>query len=285
MWISKFSLVPRHIQQSPLGYLWDALSIELGADGKIVGELPDALKSHISSQIETTLKTKERELSDKAFNEGFAKGNAKKAEELKPHLVDPVERERLKTLEKELEDRKIADLERDKKFEEAKEIRDKRHQDELRTKDEAITKRDGKLRNGARSEIKAAAMKFGAREESLNELAILLGGEVDFDDQLEPFVKGADGKPAVDAKGQPVTIEGRVRAYLDANRHHVKGPGGAGGGATGGASFEHLSDAVQSAQAKADAAEKAFNANPRNNDLLIAMQTANTELAKAKAKG
>jgi hypothetical protein len=52
------------------------------------------------------VKTKEntgKGLSDKAFNEGFQKGNAKKAEELKPHLVDPAERERLKTLEKENE--------------------------------------------------------------------------------------------------------------------------------------------------------------------------------------
>lgn len=261
------------------------LNIEVGDDGKITGELPDALKSHISSQLEISLKAKERELSDKAFNEGFAKGNAKKAEELKPHLVDPAERERLKTLEKENEAMKIADLERDKKYEEANKIREERHAKELAAGQEAISKRDGKLRNGARSEIKAAALKYGARDESLNELAILLGGEVDFDDQLEPFVKGADGKPAVDAKGQPVTIEGRVRAYLDANRHHVKGPGGVGGGAGGGASFDHLSDAVVAAQAKRDAAQKVFDANPRSNDLLLALHAAEQELTKAKAKG
>lgn len=258
------------------------LSIDVGDDGKI-GELPEALKTHLAAQIETTLKAKEKELSDRAFNEGFQKGNAKKAEELKPHLVDPAERERLKTLEKENEAMKIADLEREKKYEEANKIREDRHAKELAEKNEAIAKREGKLRSGAKSEIKAAALKYGARDESLNELAILLGGEIDFDDQLEPFIKGADGKPAVDAKGQPLTIEGRVRAYLDANRHHVKAPGGSGGGARGGASFDSLSDAARDAQSKVDDAEKRLKENPRDNQAITDLHEASKALARAKA--
>lgn len=260
------------------------LEIEIGDDGK-VGELPDAIKAHIGTLVDTTLKTKEKELSDKAFNEGFQKGNAKKAAELKDHLVDPAERERLKTLEKENEQLKIAELEREKKYDEAQKIREERHAKDLKDKDEAILRRDGKLRGGVKSEIKAAALKFGARDESLTELAILLGGEIDFDDQLEPFVKGADGKPAVDSKNQPLTIEGRVRQYLDANRHHVKGPGGTGGGARGGASLDHLSDAVQAAQTAVDEAQKALTADPRNNDKLMALHEAEKKLKSAKAKG
>lgn len=261
------------------------LNIEISDDGKVTGELPDALKGVIQTQIDTTLKAKEKELSDKAFNEGFQKGNAKKAEELKPHLVDPAERERLKTLEKENEQMKISELERDKKYEEANKIRDDRHAKELREKDEAIQARHGKLRGGVLSEIKAAALKYGARDESLAELAAILGGEVDFNDQLDPYVKGADGKPAVDAKGQPLTIEGRVRQYLDSHRHHVKAPGGAGGGAPGGASFDNLSDDVVAAQAKVDAAEKALRADPRNNALVTDLHAAQQALLRAKAKG
>lgn len=257
------------------------LQIEVGDDGKIAGDLPDALKTHVQAQIDATRK----EVSQKAFDEGFQKGNAKKADELKPHLIDPAERERLKTLEQENEKLKIADLERDKKYEEANKIREDRHNKELAEKNEAITKREGKLRGGVKSEIKAAALKYGARDESLEELASILGGEIHFDDQLEPFVKGADGKPAVDSKNQPLTIEGRVRAYLDSHRHHIKGPGGVGGGAPGGASLDNLSDAVVAAQAKVDEAKKAFDANPRSNDLLIALHNAEQQLVKAKPKG
>jgi len=283
MWIPRLSLVPWPIRQSPWGYLWDAVQIELGADGKITGELPDALKALIGTQVAETLKTKEKELSDKAFNEGFQKGNAKKAEELKPHLMDPAERERVKTLEKELEDRKIADLEQGKKYEEAGKIRDERHAKEIAEKNEAIAKRESKLRSGARSEIKAAALKYGARDESLDELAAILGGEIDFDEHLDPFVKDANGKPAVDAKNQPMTIEGRVRAYLDSHRHHVKGSEGQGGGARGGASFDNLSDDVQAAQTKVAAAEKALADDPRNNTLLLDLHKAQQELNRAKS--
>lgn len=262
-----------------------ALQIEIGEDGRIAGDLPDALKTLIQSQTEAAKDALKKEITQQAFNEGFAKGNAKKAEELKPLIVDPAERERMKTLEKELEDRKIADLEQARKYEEAAKIREERFQKELREKDEAIQVRHTKLQAGARAEVKAAALKYGAREESLDELASILGGEIDFDDQLDPFVKGTDGKPAVDAKGQRLSIEGRVRSYLDSHRHHIKGPGGVGGGAPGGASLDNLSDAVVAAQAKVEAAQKAYDASPRDNNLLVALHRAQQELAKAKTKG
>lgn len=257
------------------------LNIEVDDKGQIVGELPDALKTHIGTAIDTTLKTKEKELSDRAFNEGFAKGNAKKADELRPHIIDPAERERMKTLEKELEDRKIADLERDKKYEEANAIREKRYQDELSKKDEAIGLRESKLKAGARSEIKAAALKFGARDESLDELASILAGEIHFDEKLDPIVMGTDGKAAVDAKGQPLTIEGRVRAYLDSHRHHVKGQEGHGGGAGRGATFDNLSDDARAAQEKVAAAEKALAENPRSDAAVLDLHNAQQALNRA----
>jgi hypothetical protein len=261
------------------------LNIEVGEDGKIAGDLPDPLKAHLQSQIDAEASKRAKEASDKAFNEGFAKGNAKKAEELRPYIVDPAEKERAKSLEQELEKLKIADLERDKKYEEANKIREERHAKDLSEAADRVKTRDGKLRQFVGSEVKQAAMKYGAREDALDHIARLVGGEIDFDENLEPYIKGADGKPAVDAKGQQLTVEGRVRQFLDSNRFYVKGPGGVGGGAPGGASLDNLSDAVAAAQAKVDAAKKTFEADTRNNDALLALHRAEQELAKARNKG
>ncbi len=262
-----------------------ALSIEIGDDGKIAGDLPDALKTHLQTQIDTEASKRAKEASDRAFNEGFAKGNAKKAEELRPYMQDPAERERAKSVEQELEKLKIADLERNKQYEDANRIREERHTKDLAEASDRVKTRDGKLRQFVGSEVKQAAMKFGAREDALDHIARLVGGEIDFDENLEPFIKGTDGKPAVDAKGQLLTVEGRVRQFLDSNRFYVKGPGGVGGSAPGGASFDNLSDAVVTAQAKVDAAQKALAANMRDNNALLALHQAEQELAKAKNKG
>jgi hypothetical protein len=262
-----------------------ALSIDISEDGKIAGELPEALKTALDAQIQAQLKAAKAEIHQTAFNEGFAKGNAKKADELRPLIADPAEKERLKTLEQENEKLKIAELERQKNYEEANRLREERYQKDLREKDEAITKRQARLRDGAIAKIEAAATKFGARDESLGELSLILGGEIDFDADLAPFVKGRDGQPAVDAKGQPLTIEGRVRQYLDANRHHLKGPGGSGGGAKGGASFDSLSDAVSAAQARFNEAQKALQQNPSDNAAVLELRNASKALAEAKAKG
>lgn len=215
------------------------IEIEIPDDGKItddfVAKLPDPLKKFTDT------------LSDRVFREGYAKGMAKKADELKPHLVDPTERERLAATAAELEELKAKELERDKKYEEARAMREAAHKKDLEKTQAEIARRDDRLRKSIRAEIQSAALKAGARDESLDELAAILGGEIDLDDALEPFVKGADGKPAVDDKQQRVTIEGRVRAYLDGHRHHLKSNLGSGGGAPGGKSFAHLSGKAQDA--------------------------------------
>ena len=262
-----------------------ALSIELSDDGKIAGDLPEPLKQAIDAQLAVAIKAKEKELSDRAFNEGFAKGNARKAEELKPLIADPAERERLKTLEKENEALKIAELERAKNYEEAQRIRDERYQKDLAERESAVKTRDAKLRQFVGSEVKSAALKYGAREDALDHIARLVGGDIDFDDQLEPFIKGSDGKPAVDSKGQLLTIEGRVRQFLDSNRFFVKGPGGVGGGAPGGASLDNLSDEIVAAQARRDEAKKRVDQDPRNDAALLEFHRAEQDLKRAKAKG
>ncbi len=196
------------------------LEVDIGDDGKI-GTLPPELQQFF----------------DKGFNEAYAKGAAKKAEEMKPHVADPVERERLKQLEEENQKFKLSEAEREKRYEDALKMRDDKHAKDLSERDEKIKVREGKIRKAVDARIEAAAVKAGARDESLAELVKILGGDIDLDADLEPFVKGSDGKPAVDKDKKPIDIEGHVKAYLESHAHHRKAQGGKGGGAPGGRAF------------------------------------------------
>lgn len=203
------------------------LEIDVADDGKI-GTLPEPIQKFVDGLISDAHRRAYEKATTEAKKQGF----------------DPVEREKLAQLEAEKKAREIADLERDKKYEEAQKLRDERHQKDLLAKDEAIQKREGRIRKGLRADIRAAALKHGARDESLDELATMLTGDLDLDSDLEPFVKGSDGKPAVDKDGKPVSIEGHVKAYLDSHAHHRKAPAGQGGGARGGASYSGASGAA-----------------------------------------
>jgi hypothetical protein len=164
------------------------------------------------------------------------------AEKLK--AVDPVEREKLQIALDENGRFKIAEQERKAEYEKALKLREEAETARETERNKAldatkveITRRDVRLREMAKNEIKIAAKTLGARTESLTELAALLGADLDLDPDLQPFVKGADGKPAVDKDGKPVSIEGFVHAYLDTHPHHRVSVAGAGGGARGGASI------------------------------------------------
>lgn len=225
--------------------------------------LPDALKPWTQKQ----------------FNEGFQKGSAKKAEELTPLITDPA---KVATLENENRQLKIAQLESENKHKEAQALRDEQHKKDIDTRDTAIKTRDERLRLGVNAEIKAAALKAGARNESLDELTKLLGGEIHFDEQLNPFVKGADGKPAVDDKQQPLTIEGRVVQYLDKNRHHLRPTAGDGGGAGGGATFSHLPSGLRELEEKRAALKTRIANNSRDDAAVTDLHEVNQQIAKAK---
>lgn len=219
------------------------LEIEIGEDGK-VGTLPEPVQKFVDGLI----------------GDAHRRAYEKAAAEAKKQGFDPVERERLKQLEDEKKAREIADLERDKKYDEAQKMRDERHQKDLDAKNVDIQKREQRIRKGLQSDIRAAALKHGARDESLDELGRLLSGDLDLDPDLEPFVKGADGKPAIDKDGHPVSIEGFVKTYLDTHAHHRKAPAGQGGGARGGASFtggtSDASTRFQEARAKLERGER-----------------------------
>lgn len=247
-------------------------------------ELPDALKKHVDGLVDIGFKARHAEMRTKLEKE--------LTEKLKTSGNDPVLAEQLKTLRDENERYKIADLEQQKRYDEADKLRKERedarlkdHQKELDTKQQEVTKRDGRLREMSRGEIKIAAKTLGARDESLAELATLLGADLDLDADLMPFVKGADGKPATDKDGKPVTIEGHVKAYLDTHPHHRAASSGTGGGARGGASTTHLSTEARDAQAKVDAVKDRIAKGDRSDGAVNELFEAERALKKAQAGG
>lgn len=174
-----------------------SLSVPLNPDGTI-GTLPDPLQKLIDAQI----------------RQAITRTKAK--------TPDPVEAERLKTLEAENEQFRIRDAEAGKRYEEAIAIREAREKAERDRLQAELARRDERLTKAARVEIKAEALRLGAREESLDELVELLGARVSLNDDLEVVVRDAD------------SIAALVAGYLDAKPHHRKAAGGQSMGTTGG---------------------------------------------------
>lgn len=251
-------------------------------------DLPEALKKHVDALVSTGVdagfKARHKELRTSIEKELTEKrGGGEQSE---------AERARLKSLEEELERHRIADAERKADYEKAQKIREeaeaKREEERAKAvaeKDKEISRHAGRLRDMARGEIKIAAKTLGARDASLDELAALLGADLDLDADLKPFVKGADGKPATDKDGKPVSIEGHVKAYLDTHPHHKSASGGTGGGARGGASTQHLTTEARDAQAKVDDLTARIAKDPRNDALIGELYEANKALKQAQAGG
>lgn len=258
-----------------------ALEIEYDeATGKI-GTLPDPLQKFVNNLIDQSHKGLRQQVTDlESKIKGAGTGG-----------LDAAERERLKAIEDENHRFKTQEAERKAEYDKALKIReeaeagrDKERQQELDKSKAEVTRRDGRLREMARSEIKIAAKNLGARTESLDELAKLLGADLDLDADLQPFVKGADGKPATDKDGKPVTIEGYVKAYLDKNTHHRAGAGGTGGGARGGASLNGVDPTeLEKAEAAVADAQKKVRANRTDTSALNALQAASNHLKEVRA--
>lgn len=174
------------------------VQVPLNADGTI-GTLPEPLQKFLDSRISAA------------------------TQRVKAKTPDPVESERLKTLEAENEQFRIKDAEAGKRYEEAIAIREQREKAERERLTAELDRRTERLTRAARSDIKAEALRLGAREESLDELVELLGTRISLNDDLEVVVKDAD------------SIAALVGSYLDAKPHHRKAGGGQSMGANGGA--------------------------------------------------
>jgi hypothetical protein len=219
------------------------IEFEIGDDGAI-GTLPEPVQKFF----------------DKKIDEAFQKGADKAEKRFSTLIVDPKELEDLRTKAKKLEDAELAIAERDKDWKTAQEIRDKRHQDELTREREAHGKTKIKVREFVGKSIRAAAVEAGARAESLDELERLIGADVDLDDDLEPFIKGKDGQPLANDKGEKVTLEGYVTDYLAKKPHHKAASSAKGGKAPGGATMRGASTTLTGADAIRAALDEAPDA-------------------------
>lgn len=181
-----------------------ALSVPLNPDGSI-GTLPEPLQRLVDARI----------------REATARAKAKVA-------PDPVEVEKVKTLESELETYKLRDLESRQQYEQAMKLREEREAKEREKLQAEVDRRTERLKRAVASEIKAQALAAGAREESLDELTELLGRRVTLNDELDPIAQGQDGQPLEGG------IAALVASYLEAKPHHRRPTGGQSMGTTGG---------------------------------------------------
>lgn len=236
------------------------ITVRVNDDGQIEGEVPAILQTAFK----------------KSFDAGFGKGAEKTAKEAMAQLEaerrrlaqgDPVEREKARQVEEELQALRLEKAEREKRYEDAIKMREEAHEKAL-TAERGTTKRyEARVRELLGSEIRAAASAAGARQESLPELVKLLGADVSLDEALQPVVLGDDGKPVIDPKTQaPLSIEQFVQRYLDTHPHHRSAPspgGGARGGTvmTTGTAFDPTNAAAAAALAKleADRSPQAIN--------------------------
>lgn len=140
--------------------------------------------------------------------------------------------------------------------------RDEAHATEVRDSAAAREKREGQIRTLVGNTLRAEASRAGARDESLDELQLLLGKRIGFSDDMEPFVMNDDGTPKM-VHGRPQPIAGFVKEYLDGHTHHRKAGGAAGGGARGGAALHgqaHAPTSVEAARARYQSGDRSVDA-------------------------
>lgn len=186
-----------------------AITVPLNDDGTI-GTLPDRLQKLIDSRISDAVKRA-------------------KADTTPYH--DPVATERLRQLEAETQAFKVAEAERQKRYDEAIALREAEWKKTTDAQKAEIDRRTSRVVELLGSEIRAAATKHGARPESLDDLATIARSRVQLNDQLQAVVVGDDGKPT------DKTIDVYVKELLEAKPYYRAASGGAGGGARGGASL------------------------------------------------
>ncbi len=212
--------------------------LEIDEKGEFIGDLPQDLKA-IKDRWEIT-----------AHGNGFRSGQGKAEEEFKRKLDEALKAERVK-LEASMpaERAKWADIEEQNKIlktqydttlQEHRKLltaREEAHAAEILKRTEAIKVRDQRIRESVKANLRSLAAQNGARDESLEELEIVLQHRVGFDDDMVPFVKAEDGTPAKTTAGNAVSLDVFVRQYLDNHPHHRKPAAGKGGNAGHGATL------------------------------------------------
>lgn len=213
------------------------LELEIDDKGEFVGNLPP--------EVDTILKRVEAE----HYKIGVGKGYQQAAQEAKQQIEDsvkyelakkdamaPLEKERISRIEADNAEltTKLTDTMREN--DRLLKSREESHARELLDRADRLKRRDTRIMDLTKSQIRSEALSAGAREESLDELQLVLGHYIGFNDEMEPFVKNLDGTPQL-LHGKPVPLTTFVKQYLENHAHHRKPAPGRGGDARRGASF------------------------------------------------
>ena len=200
----------------------ETLQIEIGDDGEITGDVPTALDT-IFKRIETNAKKV-------AFGEGVeqaAKDAKKQIEETVAHekaMLEaraPYDKQRLEQLETDHATLAGKLTEASKETDRVRKALEEQHAKDLIDRASRLEAHKERIRTLTRSQIRAEALQAGARDESLDELEIILQSYMGYTDDMEPFVKGPDGKPLT-VQGKEIGLSMFVKDYLDKHPHHRK---------------------------------------------------------------
>lgn len=245
-------------------------TIDIDEKGDFVGQLPTEVDA-ILKRIETT-----------AHGKGFGAGSAKAAEEAKKQIEDtvrtriaefearqPLERERYEGIEKENGSLKTQLTEIRTAHDRSLRSREEQHAEELNRRVESVRKRDARIAELVNGQVRGMAIAAGCRDESLEHVALIIGHQIGFTDDMEPFIKAADGSP-LQQHGKTVSIEAHVKSFMETypnfrktTQQRTQQPGRAAtfhqvSGNTG--TLKEAQDRVQSGDRSPSAINELFNA-------------------------
>ncbi len=236
--------------------------IEVDDKGEFVGQLPTEIDA-ILKRVEIT-----------AHGTGFRSGQGKAAEDAKKQLDDAIRAERAKLeAEAPLKQAKYSQMEEDYKALQTRLLegerstnqqmkdREETHARELLDRADRLKKFGGRIQELTKAQLRGEARAHGARDESLDELEVILHASVGYDDDMSPFVRNPDGSQRM-VQGKPMSVTAFVKEYLDGHTHHRKPAGGQGGNARGGASFHgHTSNvSAEAAKSRVDGGDRSAGA-------------------------
>jgi hypothetical protein len=240
--------------------------IELEIDdtkGEIVGDVPEPLKG-IFSRIENT-----------TYQQAFGKGAAKAADEAKAQIAKavadekarleaeaPLRAEKYQRMEDEYKTLQTRLLEQEREHDRTVKTREENHARELLDRSDRLKKFGGRIMDLTKSQLRGEARAAGARDESLDELEVILHSSIGYTDDMEPYIKNGDGTPRT-VQGKPMSLNAFVKEYLDGHTHHRRPTAGAGGGARGGASFHgqsHSNVSAEAARARIESGDRSAGA-------------------------
>lgn len=243
-------------------------TVEVDEKGDFVGSLP--------TEIEGILKRVEAA----AHGQGYGKGVERAVKDAEKQIQDnvraevakieasmPLEREKHARMEEEYKNLSKKLIDEAREHANTLRTREEKHAQELVDRAEALKKRNSKIVALVQQTLTGEAIKAGAREESLDELGIVLNNYIGYNDDMEPFVKDPDGREKL-VHGKPVSIGGFVKEYLDSHPYHRKAPAGRGGNAPGGASYRQPGG---TAPADVQAAKRRFEEGDKSNDAINAI--------------